>query len=288
MVIRRRWLKFAMTGLAKRGFCFQFLNGTVGWFADYLRICRRSVEFEERLRHEPRLRFVHRFASDLVVAQGPFRGMRYPAAESSGSAFVPKITGSYECELHEVVEELCSRGYQLIVDIGCAEGYYAVGLGLRLPESLVFAFDTNAEAAELCRRMATLNKISDRVFVGGWCDSHRLALLTRLGRTLIICDTEGYEKTLFSESVIPALRGHDLLIETHDLFERGISDLLQERFRKTHDVRVIESLTDADKSQSYRSSLLDKAEPAEREDLVAEGRGEIMKWLYLTSRGFNG
>jgi hypothetical protein len=273
-----------MTGLAQRDSCYRLLNGTVGWFADYLRICRRSVEFAQRLRNEPRLRFVHRFASDLVVAQGPFKGMRYPAAESSGSAFVPKITGSYECELHQVVEELCARRYQLIVDIGCAEGYYAVGLGLRLPESLVFAFDTNVEAADLCRRMAALNGIADRVFVGGWCDGDRLALLTRLGRTLIICDTEGYEKTLFSESVIAALTGHDLLIETHDLFERGISDLLQERFQGTHELRVIESLTDADKSRTYRSSLLEMAEPSEREDLVAEGRGEIMKWLYLTSR----
>jgi methylase of polypeptide subunit release factors len=84
-----------------------------------------------------------------------------------------------------------------VIDIGCAEGYYAVGLALRIPSAYVIAFDTNREATDLCRLMADLKRLSHRLITAGWCDEHVLALLTSGGRSLIVCDTEGYEKHFF-------------------------------------------------------------------------------------------
>ena len=59
---------------------------------------------------------------DLTVANGPFKGMRYAAAQSVGSALLPKLLGSYESELHGALEEMFVRKYTTVVDIGCAEG----------------------------------------------------------------------------------------------------------------------------------------------------------------------
>ena len=47
-----------------------------------------------------------------------------------------------------------------------AEGYYAVGLTVRMPAADVFAFDTDAEAQRMCRDMAERNGVSEHVHNG--------------------------------------------------------------------------------------------------------------------------
>lgn len=71
----------------------------------------------------------------LTVRRGPFAGLRYPSHDAVGSSLWPKLLGSYEAELAPTFEALCATPYRTVVDVGAAEGYYAVGLGLRLGEA---------------------------------------------------------------------------------------------------------------------------------------------------------
>lgn len=73
----------------------------------------------------------------LVVQGGPFQGLQYvPSIVESalavpralGSALIPKLLGCYEAELQGVLAQILATPYQDILDIGSAEGYYAVGL----------------------------------------------------------------------------------------------------------------------------------------------------------------
>ena len=66
------------------------------------------------------------------VFSGPFKGMQF-IDESFENAFIPKILGIYERELHPAVEAAIALTPRLVVDIGTAEGYYAVGIARRLP-----------------------------------------------------------------------------------------------------------------------------------------------------------
>lgn len=66
-------------------------------------------------------------SSELVVLNGPFKGLKYPFKEAFGSVFTPKIIGTYELELHSIVNEILVSGYKHIIDIGAAEGYYSIG-----------------------------------------------------------------------------------------------------------------------------------------------------------------
>jgi hypothetical protein len=43
-----------------------------------------------------------------------------------GSALAPKLIGSYEAELHPIFDRIFRKPYKRVIDIGCAEGYYAV------------------------------------------------------------------------------------------------------------------------------------------------------------------
>jgi methylase of polypeptide subunit release factors len=89
---------------------------------------------------------------------------------SLGSALLPKLPGSYESEVHAALEMLLKQDYSTIVDIGCAEGYYAVGLALRLPNARICALDTDSRARDSCAEMARLNCVDGRIQIGSFCD----------------------------------------------------------------------------------------------------------------------
>jgi hypothetical protein len=208
--------------------------------------------------------------------------MRYPAAESAGSALVPKIIGSYERELHPILDGLLGAAFSDVVDIGCAEGWYAVGLARCWPTVRVHAFDTDPRAQLLCRRMAAANGVGDRVNVGGLCDAGTLLRLPLGPRALIISDCEGYEAELFSYSVAQHLRAHDLLIEVHDRDKPELGLQLRSMFSATHRCTVIDSVDDTRKLRSYHFPELAGFDALQRRRLLSEGRGMVMEWLHLT------
>jgi hypothetical protein len=220
----------------------------------------------------------------LTVLAGPFRGMRYPRAQSTGSTLVPKLLGSYERELHAVVENLVQQEYSCVVDIGCAEGYYAVGFALRLPRATILAFDTDPKACALCLEMARLNGVAERVKAGGLCDEATLLSLPLGDRALVISDCEGYEITLFSARAVAALARHTLLIEVHDFFDEDLGEELQRRFEKTHHLTVIPGIDDRRKANDYANAALEPYSMSMRRRLLAERRGFIMQWFLLTPR----
>ena len=111
------------------------------------------------------------------VQHGPFAGMKY-VDQAVCSCYAPKLVGCYEAELHDVLERAITGDYSTLIDVGCAEGYYAVGLACRLPNKKVYAFDLDPRARELCTEMAKLNGVGDQVIVGAACNTEVLSALT--------------------------------------------------------------------------------------------------------------
>jgi len=201
--------------------------------------------------HKEAILKIESIFSDRVVKNGVFKGMRYPKMKSSGSTLFPKLLGSYEAELSSTIEEIATKKYTDIVDIGCAEGFYAIGLAMRLPTSNVYAFDVNEKAVLLCKEMANLNEVGHRVTFGKFCDAQVLSSLPLGDKALIVSDCEGYEKDLFTRSLVNQLSKHDFLIEVHDVFDIEISSTLKEAFSETHHIEVITSIDDIKKAKTY-------------------------------------
>jgi len=173
-----------------------------------------------------------------VVQTGPFAGMKYHSRAPLPGLLITKLLGCYESELHDVVKEITGRPYQQIVNVGCGEGYYAVGLARLFPQLQVHAFDGDAIARQLCGMLARLNGVADRVRIGGLCDVHQLRELARPG-TLLVVDCEGGELELLDPVQVPGLAGCDILVELHDCFKPGTSAAIAARFERTHDVQLI-------------------------------------------------
>ena len=167
-----------------------------------------------------------------VVAAGPFAGMRLLDQASEG-CLLPKLLGCYETPLAEHLIALAGGGIDCVLNIGCAEGYYAVGLARLIPQARIYAFDVDPQARDLCRRLAALNGVSDRVEIGACftaADFQRFAGR----RALVVCDIEGGELDLLDPAQAPALAGFSLIVELHDRPNRPVSPVLTERFAATH------------------------------------------------------
>ena len=221
---------------------------------------------------------------DLKVKHGPFQGMQFISEAAVGSTLLPKLLGSYEAELQPVLDQILLKNYSAIVDVGCAEGYYAIGLGLRFPDAQIYAFDTDEQAQKLCVRIGQINALAARLHVGAFCDAEKLQSIPFNGSALIISDCEGYELELFSSLTASFLKNCDLLIEVHDALDSVIGRTLCSRFESTHTISSIESIDDAKKVRLYRYPELEFLAPEERLFVLEELRGSIMEWLYMTPK----
>jgi hypothetical protein len=173
-----------------------------------------------------------------VVQTGPFAGLRFVGEVTEGCS-APRLLGCYEHELHPYVERLLLERWDAVLNVGCADGYYAVGLATRLPAVPVFAHDLNPLAQAACRAVAELNGVGDRVTVGGLFTPADFAAFADK-KTWLLMDIEGAERELLDPVASPGLRAMTVVVECHDCFIPGLTDTLARRFADSHRVTRVE------------------------------------------------
>lgn len=274
----RSLTKMVVAQAVRNDTIWSILNPTFIRSAFFAKSVRQAIEENRAFDFK---RAIQSISPELTVKHGPFKGMRYPQNTPNLRNLFLKLIGSYEKEIHHIIEEICANDYSEIIDVGCGEGYYAVGLALRMPRAKIYAYDTDREVLASCEQMAALNGVSNRLRIGEFCDINTLRAIKVTRRALVISDCEGYEKKLFSEELIPHLAQHDILIEVHDFMDIEISNMLRNRFQRTHSITVIQSIDDIFKAQSYNYEELANYDLASKRMLLAEFRPHIMEWFYL-------
>ena len=171
-----------------------------------------------------------------TIHSGPFAGMTY--LDAAEGALLPRLIGCYEAELHPTILKLKEENYQHVIDIGCAEGYYAVGLARLLENCQIHAYDVNEAAQAACKALAQVNHVGDRVSVGGLFDGEKFALF-KDQKTLLFCDVEGAEDELLDPLKYPALMGLDIIVEVHECYKKGLIQKINDRFSPTHEIEWI-------------------------------------------------
>lgn len=215
-----------------------------------------------------------------VVLGGPFVGLRLPLAAAWGG-LPARLAGTYEEEIAPWVLDALQRRPETIVDVGAAEGYYAVGIARALPGSEVVAFELDPHGRRLCRETANLNHVSN-IRVIGRATPKRLNRELSPG-SLLLCDCEGYEVELINPSTVPAVRDVDAIIEVHEFASPGVTDLLTRRLEPTHAVTRVEAIP---RSLVGRPQLR-HLEPRVAAQAMEEGRPTApgpMAWLICLSR----
>ncbi len=175
----------------------------------------------------------------LEVRRGPFAGMHYmPGQEHISGLLISRLVGSYEHQIYPWIAEWIAGDFDVVIDVGCAEGFYAVGLALAMPRVVVHAYDTYEPARRDCAELARINGVQDRVVIGSECSASTLAEVSD-ARVALLSDCEGYEKRLLDPDTTPNLRDWSIIVEQHDNVDPTIGATIERRFRETHEIEVI-------------------------------------------------
>jgi hypothetical protein len=227
----------------------------------------------------------HRAAN--TVLSGPFKGMRLSLTPVSSRNLLGYLLGTQEAELHDVVRRVIARGYLRIINVGAADGYYAIGFLRQMPNTKVTAFEGGAEHHAGLMQAATRNGVVARFVLKGFCqwDDLGAELDEFEGPTLVLADIEGGELEVLDPVRVTRLSGVDILVETHDAFVPDCTARLKARFSGSHNIEEIvarpRSLAD------FPSALipeLSKFMPHTAVELMNERRSGTQIWLYLTAK----
>lgn len=169
------------------------------------------------------------------VQDGPFKGMKYTRSAVLSRHATPTLLGQYERQIYPALLAAASRA-DVVIDIGHAEGYYAVGLA-RMGKRVI-AFDADPSEQRVCREMAEINGVADKISLRAWCSAEELEQLVRSSHAMILSDIDGGEVPLLTEDVIAGLKDCDLIIELHGESKEENEPFIR-RFSGTHDVEVL-------------------------------------------------
>lgn len=250
--------------------------------AFWVRKIRFAIEY--RLWRGPLLRRQKARVMDILgsrdwpktVLTGPFRGLHY-IGTSTGSAFLPKIMGTYEASLHPWIERIARSSYRHIYVVGCAEGYYACGIKKLLPNTPLYAFDSNPRAQTLCRELAEANGLDISIH------GHFVPNDWDIENSLLLVDIEGFEAELLNPEKHPQLRHCDVLVETHD-YTFGYGNITRDlinRFSSSHSIDI-KTLEHNDIQEMELASSLQLPVDVVRR-ATDELRPGVNRWLYLES-----
>lgn len=213
-----------------------------------------------------------------IVQSGPFKGMKMLLEKSwNDDCLSSQLIGCYEAELHGPLELELNGKPKRVVNIGCAEGYYAVGLAMRLPESEIVAIDISDEAIGITGRAAAENGVKVR-FPQSREEIHQYLN----SADLIVCDCEGAEIEYLHPEKFPGLKNAAIIVELHDSPMVAATDTIAERFQGTHKMWVAVE----DGRNPSRDPILRKFTDDQRWLAVSEGRPCLMHWFILKPAGW--
>ena len=219
-----------------------------------------------------------------VVKYGPFKGLKLDGDShwSAGDRGAMAL-GLYEQEVLSLLVELRSPSANFI-NLGAADGYYAIGVLVANLFAKSFAFEISDEGQAVIKVQAENNQVSHRIQIFGKAESTFAELISESDRSgaVVLCDIEGGEFDVFSSDTFEAFQKSTIIIELHEWFpdaNQRVSALIQAASR-THDHR---SFRTGGRDLSHFPELV-KLDDNTRWLICAEGRPYHMKWIVFSPK----
>ena len=218
------------------------------------------------------------------VAFGLFKGMKLSNNVWWGRHdILAKYLGEYEPHIIKKLENL-SKHYKHFIDIGAADGYYAVGLLYSKLYSSVTCFEISSKGRDNIAENADLNNCLDKIVINGEANIETLKKEIEVIKScVLLCDIEGTEFDLFSKELLSTVSQCTVIIELHDEFvfgdkgrrKRLIKDA-EEYFNISFIKRYNPKVNEFDELSHWNDDL--------RQLAFSEGRPCRMDWLLLTPK----
>lgn len=245
---------------------------------------RFSIPTELRItKTEVNHELVNRFSNR--VQHGQFKGLDLASdvwwgIHDSGS----KILGQYESHVLKQIVDL-SKFYNHFVDIGAADGYYAVGVLKSGIFDKSVCFEISEKGRKVIENNSIINGVRDKIDILGVATSNELyKILSETPPSVILCDVEGAEYNILSDEVLGASKQSSFIIETHKSHDpseyNSLHDKLLLRASKYFNVALLKR----ENPDIYSFRELDLLSDDARLLIFSESRTHNMEWICLTPK----
>lgn len=219
------------------------------------------------------------------VKYGPFKGMKLSSKRWWGSRDRgSQCLGLYEREILDNIEVMPAKGCNTFIDIGAADGYYAIGmLSCGLAQHAIAYELSDVGQATILNNFELNGSVGTLKIYGEATLASLEATLPRdLADSLVLIDIEGAEFALLSDEVLKLLSGSTVIVEIHnwvDDFINKYSELLT-RLDKWFQIAPIDR---AERPTFHLAELRDFTDD-NRLLLTSESRPCVMRFLKLTPK----
>jgi len=241
------------------------------------KIFRKEINYQKyagRRRDE-----LSKFISELknyTVGYGPFQGLKFSGHEIwTKHCLGNMILGLYEKEVMD--EIILSAGkYQIFLDVGAADGFFAVGVLLKNIYERCLAYEIDITAQKNIRNLAKINGVEEKIEIFSEFNAQTLET-QKIEKCIILIDIEGAEFDLLDQTTFLNLKRCKLIVELHEFGENSnqkISQLI-EKSNSTHKFKFLETGPRDLSSIPEVRNLSDN----DRWLLCSEGRPYLMRWI---------
>lgn len=241
---------------------------------DYLRF-KRAINSRRR---QLALQIANHY--NWQIAFGPFAGMKISRTSWWGQTDLgSKIFGFYESEVLDALLNIDREKYTNFIDLGAADGYYAIGVVYAGLFKKAFSFELSEQGRGVITKNAKLNNVSEKILVFGIADQNFNQLMpdVRLSESVLLVDIEGGEFDLLTNNVLNKLKNSILIIELHEFMVENGQSRLNELIARLQQWFTISWLTTGSRDMS-QYEMLEQLNDTDRWLLCSEGRTRLQKW----------
>lgn len=216
------------------------------------------------------------------IYSGPFKGLYYSGnKQRMGRNYFTRLLGTYEKEINEDIEDILKNDYELIVDIGAAEGYFVNGFASKTNAKCV-AYEQDESLRDLIKVSAEKNNVSDKIELKGKLTFDDFSdELNKDFKKLIFLDVDGFENELLDLKKFPKLEHCDIFVETHDCYVDNITKDLIDRFKNTHTIKQSDEQERTLDDLPFKDFINRRLFKNIYKNFLDEGRPEPQSWLYM-------
>ena len=220
-----------------------------------------------------------------IIAYGPFKGMKLNKnIWWSKNDRITQTLGIYEEHILDKLIEFQGEGAARLIDVGAADGYFAVGMAYAGIYKEVFAFEIEKKGQERIIENAAENHCQSKIKVQGEANHSSIQdALDNEKISTVLIDIEGAEYRFLDDEMLKLLSGNFVICELHPWASMNGNEFqndLLSRSSKYFNLSII-------KREYYNPNHFQEFEDFsddERLIAVSEGRRMNTSWMVLTPK----
>ena len=223
------------------------------------------------------------------VLYGHFKGMKLVSTSWSARDVGSIILGEYERNVLDCIVTSPEK-FSVFVDVGAADGIYAVGLAVNGRFKSIFCFESSEASQTSIQLNANANQVESSITILGTAELNFLTVLSvdhevDLSKAIFLIDIEGGEYDLLSQDNLIMLKHSMVMVEIHDVVEdfRAKYESLLARASNYFTLTTISNFAKSNLDFAELSTWPDE----DRQIIFSEGRRNQMSWLVLTPKNLS-